>query len=62
MCPSLFITGTPGETRDYVKALIDMFSDTGTLIIDGAVEGIPAEARPENVEAMMEAVFDYGCY
>ncbi len=60
--PSLLITGKPQEVKDYVKELIDMFSDTGALIIDGAVEGIPAQSKPENVEAMMETVFEYGVY
>lgn len=46
--------------NDAVKQLIDMFADTGGLIVDGAVESIPAESRPENAAAMMEAVFEYG--
>jgi len=29
------------------------------LIVDGSV-GIPDEARPENIEAMVEAVHQYG--
>jgi uroporphyrinogen-III decarboxylase len=60
--PSLLITGKPGEVADYVKELIDMFGDTGGLIIDGAVEGIPVQAKPENVDAMMKTVFEYGIY
>jgi uroporphyrinogen-III decarboxylase len=60
--PSLLITGNPGDVEDYIKELIDMFSDTGGLIIDGAVEGLPVRAKPENVEAMMKTVFEYGVY
>ncbi len=60
--PGLLMTGKPEQVKDYVKNLIDMFSDTGRLIIDGAVEGIPAQSKPENVEAMMETVFEYGVY
>ena len=60
--PQLLVTGTQEKVRDYVKELIDFFGDTGSLIIDGAVEGIPAEAKPENVEAMTEAVFEHGVY
>ncbi|MBT8341714.1 MAG: hypothetical protein HKP58_20170 [Desulfatitalea sp.] len=60
--PSLLITGNPQQVKDYVKGLIDMFGDTGTLIIDGAVEGIPVQARPENVEAMMQTVSEHGIY
>jgi uroporphyrinogen-III decarboxylase len=59
--PGLMLTGKPQEVKDYVKSLIDMFPDGG-LIVDGAVESIPAESKPENVSAMMEAVFEYGEY
>jgi uroporphyrinogen-III decarboxylase len=41
--------------------LIDMFADNGGLIIDGG-SGIPYESKLENVEAMTDAVFDYGVY
>jgi len=58
----LLVVGTPQEVKDYVKKLIDTFSDTGGLIIDGAVDGVPPDSRPENVEAMTEAVFEYGVY
>ena len=60
--PGLLLTGTPVEVKDYVKSLIDMFADTGGLIVDGSVESIPAESRPENVKAMVEAVFEFGKY
>lgn len=59
--PSLLITGTPEQVKDYVKELIDTFGDTGGLIVDGAV-GFPAETKPENAEAVTEAVFTYGVY
>ena len=55
----LLITGTPDQVRDDVKELIDTFADNGGLIVDGSM-GIPDEARPENVEAMIETVFEYG--
>ena len=57
--PSLLIAGSPQEVKDYVKMLIDMFADNGGLIIDGG-SGIPYESKQENVEAMTEAVFEYG--
>jgi hypothetical protein len=56
------VTGKPQEIKDYVKKLIDIFGDNGGLIVDGAVDGVPPESRPENVEAMTEAVFEYGVY
>jgi uroporphyrinogen-III decarboxylase len=57
----ILISGTPEQTRDYVKRLIDTFGDNGGLIVDGAV-GIPKEAKLENVIAMTEIVFEYGVY
>ena len=59
--PSLLIAGSPQQVKDYVKMLIDMFADNGGLVIDGG-SGIPYESKQENVEAMTEAVFDYGVY
>lgn len=56
---SLLCTGTPQQVKDDVKELIDIFGDTGALIIDGN-QGIPDEARPENVYALREAVEEYG--
>ncbi|MFN8455150.1 MAG: uroporphyrinogen decarboxylase family protein [Anaerolineae bacterium] len=58
----LLVTGSPQQVKDYVRTLIDTFGDNGGLIVDGAVEGVPPEARPENVEAMTETVFEYGVY
>ena len=60
--PGLLIAGTPQAVKDYVRELIDIFGDNGGLIVDGAVDGIPPESKPENVEAMVEAVFEYGVY
>ena len=57
----ILISGTPDQTREYVIKLIDIFGDTGGLIVDGSL-GIPKEAKLENVEAMTEAVFKYGVY
>jgi hypothetical protein len=58
----MLVTGTPSQVKDYVKQLIDTFGDTGGLIVDGAVDGVPPDSRPENVEAMTETVFEYGVY
>jgi uroporphyrinogen-III decarboxylase len=59
---SLLVTGKPSEVDDYVKELIDMLGENGGLIVDGAVEGVPPESKPENVEAMTETVFKFGVY
>jgi uroporphyrinogen-III decarboxylase len=58
---SLLCTGTPDQVKDDVKELIDIFGDNGGLIID-CNQGIPDEAKPENVQAMMDAVVEYGTY
>ena len=58
---SLMCTGTPQEVKDDVKRLIDLFGDTGALIID-STQGIPDESRPENVYALREAVDEYGVF
>jgi len=55
---SLLVTGTPQQVKDDVKELIDLFGETG-LILDGP-GGIPDQARPENVQALAEAVEEYG--
>ena len=59
---SMLIAGTKGQTADYVKKLIDIFGDNGGLIVDGSIEGIPSQAKIENVMAMIETVHDYGKY
>jgi len=52
---ALLSTGTPEQVKEDVKELIDMFGPKGGLIVDGSV-GIPDEAKPDNVQAMVEAV------
>jgi uroporphyrinogen-III decarboxylase len=58
---SMLCTGTPEQVKTDVKELIDLFKETGGLIID-ATNGLPDEARPENVQAMTDAVMEYGTY
>lgn len=58
---SLMCAGTPQQVKDDVKELIDIFGDNGGLIIDSTM-GIPDESRPENVQALTEAVHEYGIY
>ena len=57
---ALLCTGTEDQVRDDVKQLIDIFGDTGGLIIDTGSTGPPPESRRENVVAMTETVFEYG--
>jgi uroporphyrinogen-III decarboxylase len=56
---ALLSTGTPDQVKDNVKELIDMFGPQGGLIVDGSV-GIPDEAKPENIAAMVDAVHQFG--
>lgn len=58
---ALVATGTPQQVKDDVRELIDLFGDTGGLILDTSV-GIPDEARPENMAAMVEAAREFGVY
>jgi uroporphyrinogen-III decarboxylase len=58
---SVMCTGTPKQVKDEVKELIEIFGDNGGLIIDSTM-GIPDEARPENVQALTEAVHEFGVY
>jgi hypothetical protein len=55
----LMCKGTPGQVKDDVKELIDIFGDNGGLIIDSTM-GIPDESKPENVRALSDAVREFG--
>jgi uroporphyrinogen-III decarboxylase len=59
---SLMATGTPQQMDEYVRKLIEVCKEGGGLLIDGGVSGIVDEAKPENVKAMVDAVFKYGKY
>jgi hypothetical protein len=58
---ALMCTGTPEQVKDDVKELIDIFGDNGGLVIDSTI-GIPDESRPENVQALSDAVREFGVY
>ncbi|MFB0563535.1 MAG: uroporphyrinogen decarboxylase family protein [Candidatus Lokiarchaeia archaeon] len=59
---SLLCTGTPRQVEEYCKKLIDIVGEGGGFIMDGAVNGIPDEAKPENVKAMTDFTKAYGVY
>ncbi|MHA1146169.1 MAG: uroporphyrinogen decarboxylase family protein [Candidatus Helarchaeota archaeon] len=59
---SLLVTGSPHQVEEYVKKTIEACKEGGGFLVDGAVSGIPDEARAENVKAMTDAVFKYGVY
>lgn len=56
---SLMCTGTSQQVENDVRELIDIFADNGGLIVDASI-GIPDEAKPENVQALTDAVHKYG--
>jgi hypothetical protein len=58
---SLLCEGSAEQVKDYVKRLIDLFADTGTLMLDGRTS-FPPEAKPENVLAVREAADEYGVF
>lgn len=59
---SLLIMGTPQQVEDYVKQNIEDCAEGGGYLIDGAIAGIPDEAKHENVLAIERAVKKYGIY
>ena len=58
---SLLCTGTPQQVKDDVKELVELFGDTGALMLDSGL-GVPDEARPENMFALREAADEYGVF
>jgi uroporphyrinogen-III decarboxylase len=56
---STMCVGTPQRVKDDVKDLIDTFGDNGGLIVDSTV-GLPDESRVANVQALTDAVHEYG--
>ena len=54
-------TGSPQEIRDYCKRLIDVVGRDGRFMLDGSI-GLPDEAKPENVRAMVDFTREYGVY
>jgi hypothetical protein len=50
---TLLTVGTPSQVRDYVRALIADVGPGGFLLAPGC--DLPADARAENVEALVEA-------
>ena len=55
---SILITGTPDDTDEYCKKLIQVVGKGGGFMLDGSI-GIPDEAKVENVMAMAQSVRKY---
>jgi hypothetical protein len=61
MPSSVLCTGSTQDVRDYCKQLIDVVGKDGGYIMNGDI-GIPDEAKPENVKAMVDFTKEYGVY
>jgi hypothetical protein len=58
---SLLSTGTTDDVTAYCRRLIEVVGKNGGFILDGD-GGIPDNAKPENVFAMMRSVHEFGRY
>lgn len=59
---SLLRPATPQKVDASMKSLLTDCKEGGMLIYPGADGGIPGEARPENVKALIEAAKKSGTY
>ena len=59
---SLLITGNPQQVEEHIKKSIEDCGEGGGYLIDGAIAGIPDEAKHENVLAIEKAIKKYGIY
>lgn len=53
--------GTEDQIKDYCKQLIDDCADGGGFILSSGCE-VPVNAKPENIEAMIDTAISYGTY
>ena len=58
---TLLAFGSPDEVRAYCKKLIEVVGQDGGFILSSGCS-VPANAKPQNVKAMHEAVEEYGYY
>jgi hypothetical protein len=58
---NLMVLGEPAEVRDACAKLIDECAPGGGFVMSGAL-GIPDNARPENVRAMLDYTIEHGSY
>ena len=57
---SVLVTGTPEETKECCKRLIDTAGRNGGYIMSSAAS--PEDSKPENIRAMFEFTKEYGIY
>lgn len=58
---SMLAFGNPAEVKDYVKRLLDKYARDGGFILDAGAVTL-ADAKEENVQALIEAAKEYGVY
>jgi uroporphyrinogen-III decarboxylase len=58
---SLLVAGTPQEVKEYCRNLIGICGQGGGYMLAPGTADV-TEARPDNVQAMMEAAKEYGVY
>jgi hypothetical protein len=58
---NLMVLGTPRDIGEYCQRLLQEAAPGGGYILSGAL-GIPDNARPENVRAMLEYTIEHGEY
>ena len=61
MPSAVLCTGSQQDVRDSCKLVIDVAGKDGGYILSGGI-GIPDEAKPENVKAMIDFAKEYGVY
>jgi hypothetical protein len=57
---SLLYAGTPEETADYVRKLIDVAGKGGGFVLDAGA--VADDGKDENLRAMIETAWEYGRY
>ena len=55
---SLLVAGTPDDVDKYVCELVELFEGKGLILCPGC--DAPINAKPENMEAFVEAAHKYG--
>lgn len=55
---SLLVAGTPQDVNHYVRDLVELFEGKGLILCPGC--DAPINAKPENMEAFVEAAHQYG--
>jgi uroporphyrinogen-III decarboxylase len=58
---SVLPNGTPQEVREHVKENVEIFAPGGGYVFT-QVHNIQAKVPTENVEAMLDAAFEFGAY